>query len=234
MSLQTTGFTASARHDGSRVSGSEISRFELERARHALAYLKEKLGNDAVRDLLDEDFTRMTAEVSSWLDDSGGEWRSASVELIVSGPPAADFRRWYGETFRGDRQPVLRAGHPEHFVIRSEGAAGAEVIENIGETDLPWRVHYEPVDDADLPVDWRPEYPVRFASQLRDQDGRRVGFTMHEGSDESDGMHLRMTTVLPAATPDEVLHRHLRHYLIEFRNWTEAAWGELGHAGTES
>lgn len=86
----------------------------------------------------------MTAQVQAWARDSDGAWQSASMVLVVSGPPAADFRRWYGELFACDRQRVLRAGHPEHFVNRSWGAGSAEVIENVGETDLPWRIFYEP------------------------------------------------------------------------------------------
>ena len=65
---------------------------------------------------------------------------------------------------------------------------------------------------------------MRFASQLRDGDGQLIGYTLHEGPDAEDGMHLRMRTVLPAAAPQELARRHLHHYAIEFRNWTEVAW----------
>ncbi len=231
---KTDGFTAWARHETSKFTDGDISSFELDRARHALAYLKDKLGNDAIRDLLADDVAQMTAEAKSWLDASKGEWRSKWIELIVTGPPAADFYRWYGQMFANDRQELLRAAHPEHFVNRSTGSASAEVIENVGETELPWRISYEPIDDADLPVGWQPDYPVRFASQLRDQNGVQIGFTLHEGRDDPDGMHLRMTTVLPVATPDLLFHHHLRHYAIELRNWTQFAWSELEAAGTKS
>ena len=227
MSLQVSHFIARAEIAGRQLSDDDILRLELERARHALAYLKEKLGNDAVRELLREDAAEMTAQVRAWTSDSVGAWQSASMELVVSGPPAADFHRWYAELFARDRQHVLRAGHPEHFVNRSSGAGSAEVIENVGETELPWRISYEPVDDAELPVAWDADHPVRFASQLRDPDGQLMGYTLHEGRDADDGMHLRMTTVLPEAAPPEVARRHLHHYAIEFRNWAQVAWREL-------
>ena len=43
-----------------------------------------------------------------------------------------------------------------------------------------------------------------------------MGYTLHQGGDADDGMHLRMTTVLAAAAPQEVTQRHLHHYAIEF------------------
>lgn len=228
MSPPEASFAARAEITGRQLSGDDILRLELDRARHALAYLKEKLGNDALRDLLAEDVNQLTAQVRAWARDSEGAWQSASMELVVSGPSAADFHRWYIDLFARDRQGVLRAGHPEHFVNRSSGAGSAEVIENVGETELPWWISYEPVDDAELPIEWDPNHPVRFASQLRDRGGQLIGYTLHEGRDADDGMHLRMTTVLPAAAPRDIAQHHLRHYAIEFRNWTEAAWRELG------
>ena len=228
MSLREAEFAARAQLGDRQLSDDEILRLELDRARHALAYLKDKLGNDAVRDLLAEDVAQMTAQVRAWTRDSAGAWQSASMELVVPGPPAADFHRWYSELFARDRQQVLRAGHPEHFVNRSSGAGSAEVIENVGETELPWRISYEPVHDAELPVAWDPDHPVRFASQLRDPDGQLMGYTLHAGRDADDGMHLRMTTVLPAAAPQDIARRHLHHYAIEFRNWAQVAWRELG------
>ena len=227
MTVARHSFAARAEIDGRQLSDHDILLLELVRARHALAYLKDKLGNDVVRDLLAEDVTEMAATVQAWAQRSAGAWQSASMELVVPGPPAAKFRSWYTGLYARDREKVLRAGHPEHFVNRSSGAGAAEVIENVGETDLPWRIFYEPVDDAELPVAWNPDYPVRFASQLRDQDGQLAGYTLHEGRDADDGMHLRMTTVLPTAAPAQLAQRHLSHYAIEFRNWTRAAWLEV-------
>ena len=227
MSAADAGFRARAGLPGGPLTDADILRLELGRARHALAYLKARLGNDRMRDLAADDTAVMTSQVQAWMRESAGAWQSASMELVVSGPPAAAFKQWYADLFARDRQEILRAGHPEHFVNHSSGSGGVEVIENVGETDLPWRIFYEPVDDAELPVPWDPGYPVRFASQLRGPDGQLTGYTLHAGRDADDGMHLRMTTVLPARAPAELAERHLCHYAIEFRNWAEAAWREL-------
>ena len=176
MSAADTGFHARAGLPGGLLTDADILRLELDRARHALAYLKARLGNDRMRDLVADDTTVMSSQVQAWMRESAGAWQSASMELVVSGPPAAIFKAWYADLFARDRQEILRAGHPEHFVNHSSGAGGAEVIENVGETDLPWRICYEPVADAELPVPWDCDHPVRFASQLRDPDGQLMGY----------------------------------------------------------
>ena len=53
-------FAASAILGDQRLSNEDILRVELRRARHALAYLKQKLGNEAIRGLLKDDLAGMT------------------------------------------------------------------------------------------------------------------------------------------------------------------------------
>ena len=211
--------------DGRRWSDADIRALELTRARHALAYLKTRIGNDAMRRLLAEDVATTTARVRDWVRASGGTWASARVELVVQAPTARDFLTWYRTAMAGGHEVALRAGHPEHFVSHP-GSDGVEVVENVGETDLPWHIWYRPLPDGDdYPEPWDADCPVRFGSQLVDVDGLRVGYTMHALRDADDGTHVVMTTSLPAATPTEVLHRHLHHYAIEFRNWAHTAAG---------
>lgn len=78
-------------------------------------------------------------------------------------------------------------------------------------------------DEAALPAAWDPAYPVRFGMALLDASGRRVGYSMHQLRDATDGMHLQLRTFLPAAAPPELVRRHLHHFAIEFRNWTHTA-----------
>lgn len=207
-----------------RLTNCDIRDLELERARHALAYLKRKLGNDAMRALLNDDFRTMTAKVRDWVEASDGAWQSASVKLIVPGPSAAAFQAWYVTAMAEGREVELRAGHPEHFISHPR-PGNVEVVENVGETELPWQVFYRALpEDFAFPMAWDPSYSLHYGMELVDSDGLRIGYSMRQSRDADDGLHLQFTTHLPKAAAAEVVRRHLSHFAIEFRNWTRAAW----------
>lgn len=221
----TGHFAARASVDGQLLDEQDIRTEELARARHALAYLTERIGDARMRDLLADDIEDMTRRVRGWVEASGGRWQTGVTELVVPGPSATAFHLWYNQAMAKRRETVLRAGHPEHFVL-SPGDDGIEVVENIGETELPWRVFYRSVADEAFPMAWDPAYPVRFGAEIVDGDGLRVGFTMHQSRDAADGTHLHLRTLLPDAAPAALIDRHLRHFMIEFSNWTRVAWLE--------
>ncbi len=216
-------FHAVAAIGDERLDDRAIRDAELERARHALAYLKGKLGNDAMRRLLDDDLRATAAQVRGWVDASGGTWQSGSVHLTVPGPGAQAFQDWYVAAMAGGREAELRAGHPEHFISHPTPGL-VEVVENVGETALPWRVFYRTLpEEFAFPMAWDPSYALHYGMEIVDADGLRVGFSMRQARDEADGLHLRFTTFLPAAGPSELVRRHLNHFAIEFRNWTRTA-----------
>ncbi len=207
-----------------QIANRDIRDLELERARHALAYLKCKLGNDGMRRLLDDDLQAMTVKVRGWVEASGGAWQSGSVTLAVPGPSAQTFQDWYVAAMTGGREAELRAGHPEHFVSHPRPGT-VEVVENIGETELPWRVFYRALpESADFPMPWDVGYALHYGMEILDSDGLRVGYSMRQSRDQADGLHLRFTTFLPKAAPPDLVRRHLNHFAIEFRNWTRMAW----------
>ena len=171
-----------------------------------------------------------------WVEASGGAWQSGSLELTVPGPGAEAFQDWYTRIMATTaREAELRAGHPEHFV--SHPLPGrVEVVENIGETELPWRVFYHPLpEDSAFPSSWDSDYPTRAGMEILDEDGLRVGYSIRESCDEPDGrLRLKFTTHLPAAAPAELVGRHLHHFAIEFRNWTRTAWLEAATASSNT
>ena len=216
-------FRAVAAIGDERFDDRAIRDAELARARHALAYLKGKLGNDAMRRLLDDDLRAMTAEVRGWVEASDGAWQSGSMHLTGPGPRAPAFPEGYGAAMGGGGDAELRAGHPEHFISHPTPGL-VEVVENIGETALPWRVFYRALpEDFAFPMAWDPAFALHYGMEIVDADGLRVGFSMRQSRDEADGLHLRFTTFLPGAAPPELVRRHLNHFAIEFRNWTRAA-----------
>lgn len=202
-----------------------IRDIELARARRALAYLKAKIGNDAMRELLQDDLDSTTERSRQWVDASDGEWKSGVMELIVPGPGAEAFHAWFFQMMGQDRQTDLRAAHPEHFLNRPLGKH-AEVIENIGQDDLPWHIKLDfTPPDAEFPTEWDPDYPVstRLGAIINDAEGRRIGSAIHEMRDADDGLHIKLTIHLPRAAPNELIIGHLHHFSVEFRNWTRMA-----------
>ncbi len=221
-------FTTTATAEGARLTEHDIRSHELVRARRALAYLKTKVGDEAMRRLLADDVATMTATVRGWVEASAGRWRSAEITLATPGPGAVAFRDWYAQVVAEQRSAAMRAGHPEHY-LNTPGRDGIEVIEPVGETDLPWRIIYRTVDPTgDLPVAWPSDFPVRFAAEIVDGDGLRVGYSLRALRDVEGGMEMRLITCLPAACPDALLSRHLRHFAIEYRNWAVLATAEQG------
>ena len=151
-----------------------------------------------MRDLLKEDLLTTTAMVQGWSKASGGAWQTGSVELIVPGPSAAVFRQWYADAMPQGWELALRAGHPEHFISHPTHGLG-EVIENVGETELPWHIFYRDLaEDADLPSARDNRFPIHFAAEILDVDGVRVAYSMRELRDDRDRLHMKLTSSLPA------------------------------------
>ena len=218
-------FGARARIGARTLDDAAIRDIELTRARSALAYLKDRIGNGAMRDLLKEDTDRSQVRTREWVRASSGRWKWGSLELTVPDPRAATFHEFFMTMMKEDRQPELRAGHPEHFMNVPLGPH-AEVIENVGQDDLPWfiRLDFTP-PDAEFPAPWDPAYPPdhRLGAFINDADGLRIGSAIHEMRDAADGLQIKLTVILPDAAPDALVEGHLRHFAVEFRNWTRAA-----------
>ena len=228
-------FSARAIVAGRVLSNAAIRDIELVRARQALGYLKAKIGNAGMRDLLQNDLEHTQARNRAWVTASNGRWKSGVVELIVPGPRAAEFHAFFLTMMKEDRQADLRAAHPEHFMNVPLGRH-AEVIENVGQDELPWLIRLDFTSpDAAFPTAWDPAYPAehRLGAIIKDADGLRIGSAIHEMRDAHDGMHVKLTIHLPEAAPDALIAGHLHHFSVEFRNWTLASISRLGSLGHE-
>ena len=150
--------------------------------------------------------------------------------MTVPGPTASYFHHWFMANMQHRHEPIFRAGNPDHFVNHPLPEGGVEVIENVGEDALPWHIflefHQAPFE---LPSPWAPDYPAEFgfAALILDTERRRIGAAMHELRDVDTElgrvMQAKLTIILPDAAPQDLIYGHLRHFSIEFRNWTEMA-----------
>ena len=143
-----------------RLEPADLNAEEIARAHGALAYLKAKIGNDRMQELLADDIAETTKRTGDYARNSGG-WKSANFRLVVPGPGAAEFHHYFLQIMKEDRQLDLRAGHPDHFMNLPLGPT-AKVIENVGEDDLPWYIELEFTDDQErFPEKWDDAYPER-------------------------------------------------------------------------
>ncbi len=117
-----------------RLDPAHLDAEKLTPSRGALAYLKAKIGNDAMRKLLADDLAETTKRTADWAAASEG-WKSAGLRLVVPGPDASTFHDYVMEMMKQDRQLDLRAGHPDHFMNVPLGPK-AEVIENVNRYDF--------------------------------------------------------------------------------------------------
>ena len=121
---------------------------------------------------------------------------------------------------RDNMQLELRAGHPDHFMNMPLGPR-AEVIENVGEDDIPWFIGLEFTQDAArFTTTWDDSYPEHLGAIIRNLDDVIIGSAMHEMKDAADGTHIRLTITLPEAAPEQLVRGHLEHFAVEFGNWT--------------
>ena len=126
-----------ASFDGASLTDADVRDLELLRARRSLAYLKDRIGNDGMRELLKADLDAATAQNAAWVEQSGGAWRSGALTMRVPGPGAANFHDWFMGNMKRRNEPVFRAGHPDHFMNHPLPDGRAEVIENVGEDERP-------------------------------------------------------------------------------------------------
>lgn len=213
--------------NGVALNEDDIRGMELLRARRSLAYLKDVIGNDTMRTLLADDLDAATRQTAEWVERSAGAWRSGALTMRVPGPDAVSFHHWFMGNMKLRNEPVFRAGHPDHFLNHPLPDGGAEVIENVGEDERPWHIFLRfHGADTEFPTQWDPSYPLQqsFGVVISDANGLRIGSAMHELRDGADGgLEVKLTVHLPQAAPAELVDGHLRHFAVEFRNWTEMA-----------
>lgn len=217
---------------GVHLSDADIRDMELIRSRRSLAYLKDRIGNDAMQELLADDLSESTARVQRWLEESAGSWQSDSLTMTVEGPSAKYFHAWFMGNMKRRNEGLFRAGHPDHFMNHPLPDGRAQVIENIGEDNLPWLIFLSFTGtETSFPTEWDGEFPLEnsFGAFILDRDGRSIASAMHELRDADSGqLQAKLTVSLPAAAPPGLVAGHLRHFSIEFRNWTEMARNGVG------
>ncbi|MFJ7495850.1 hypothetical protein ACIQZB_32640 [Streptomyces sp. NPDC097727] len=80
--------------DGTEYAQDDIRRWELDRSRTALTLLKDRIGDELMRELLAPDLRAADRMMAPLPGVSGGAWRSAASEMEIDGNDADGFLTW--------------------------------------------------------------------------------------------------------------------------------------------
>ncbi|MFE4513385.1 hypothetical protein ACFRMQ_04180 [Kitasatospora sp. NPDC056783] len=206
--------------DGTEYTRDDIRQWELDRARNALTLLKNRIGDESMRELLAQDLRTADEIMAPLPDASGGAWKSAVTEMEIDGITAEEFLTWWqGRLASADRQALL-AANPEHYLADSADGV-VEIIETIGSGPLRFFLTFH--DGVAIEDEGHETYPVRIGGTGRLTDGTEICRVMHEFGDGPRGLRIHLTIQFPASAPEHVFTGHKWHFACEFLNWLEAA-----------
>lgn len=221
--------------NGRPVSREERLEKELERARVALALLKEAIGPNRMRDLLQEDLQKSDQDYVTWYKSAGNGCKQSQTKIRVKGMKAGDFLQWFGRINQQQDIAALLAANPEHYLILPnvrDGQRGQELIETMGMHGQP--VHFQLTfpDTASLePGLLDTSYPYGMvAFGTLSSNGMDVGVrAVHQFRDTEDGFEAQLMIQFPDGAPDELVEGHQWHLAIEFNNWIQACQDSFNH-----
>jgi hypothetical protein len=150
--------------------------------------------------------------------------------LAVKGLKATPFLHWLDGQF--DKEAVMLAAEPDHFVIAPHADARVTIVETLGE--YVCQIHLPPYDgaatwDAAVVDELLPEseYQFRRIARITLPDGTLVGRMLTQFGDTAEGFNASLTAYFPTACPEDVFEHHRQHLAVEFRNWIIAAASEV-------
>jgi hypothetical protein len=222
----TTSLTNARVHLVDDDTDVRIAGFELFSARRALALLKSRLGRTRILELLADEIEAGDRLMRRHVERSSGQTASGTTVLRAHGISAAQFGRWLGSSF--DREDVMLAAHPEHYVVHNEGPGRAHIVETLGEQVVSffmggWDESAEVPGSGSSADDGH-------RSKLALADGTVVGSVATLFTDADDGFTARLSVTLPVTCAPEAVEQHLQHFAVEFHNWILNAARELSES----
>jgi hypothetical protein len=198
----------------------DIDGFELTSARRALAVLKARIGRARMLELIADDITDGDAFIHDALARSDGRQATGTTTLRIVGLDARTFGAWLAGSF--DREDVMLAAHPEHYVIHNEGPGRAHIVETLdGHVCSFFMGGWDESEEHDDTVD-----AAAHRSRTALSDGTVFGSVATLFRDTDDGFEAVLSVTLPAACAPAAIDQHLEHFAVEFRSWILRAAAE--------
>ncbi len=200
---------------------------DLEQLKSQLIERKNALGHDGIRARLRRELalSDMVARLVARM--SRGRRAYSVIEIVSPAGTAEAFANWFEEVARLNREDVMLAALPEHYLIATDAAGRQEVIETNGGAPMVARFFVDYADLSSLRSEADPDYPVQVAGVARAPNGAAIGGVRHQFRNEGAGFRAKLTVEFPSLIMPSVVTGHCWHLACEFSNWIRAAIGEL-------
>lgn len=204
---------------------------DLEQLRQQLLDRKHALGHGGIRALLRRELalSDLVARLVARL--SRGRRRYSVIEIFSPVGNAEAFANWFEEVARLNREDVMIAALPEHYLIATDAVGRQEVIETNGGAPMAARFFVDYTDLSSLVSEADPDYPIQVAGVARAPNGAAIGGVRHQFRNEGTGFRAKLTVEFPSLIMPSVVAGHRWHLACEFSNWIRAAIAEL-HPGS--
>ncbi|WP_173142392.1 hypothetical protein [Kibdelosporangium persicum] len=220
-----TRLGATIDHAGGRLSHEEIDFLNAAEARTACITARQSYGVEGIthlyRDLLQAS-DRMWKEVNAETGKKG-PMQFATADVTVTGLTIDELRGALGPASLSRDYASL---NPDHYFIEENGD-GMHAMETFGMYGAPTEMHL--IADPAMPVPVEPAagYLVLTAgSTSLASDGTEINvLAFHQYKPLENGFAVKLGSLYPAATPQQIVEGHKIHMAIEFRSMCELAAG---------
>ncbi|CDT20069.1 hypothetical protein [Vibrio coralliirubri] len=212
-------------YSGVILNNNDIIAMDLERSHKALKFIKAKFHHH-VKYFLKDEIAITTQQSEKYVEDSEGKWKSGYTKITMPFLTYQEYHSWFMKKLASRDEIALQDGHPDHYLnaVSESNPNLVEIIENLGEDELPWFLIGEFVDSVAVPFERDETYPADFCLRIKSSNNVVLGYATHEfKNDKHNNCNIKLTIILPEKAPDYLIKGHLNHFTIEFRNWYLAA-----------
>lgn len=203
-----------------------VSTANIAQERELLADAKMLAGNEQMQRLVAGDL--LLSDPISALAALPKQWAVSQIEIESSLGTAQGFADWFSRAMERDDERAMLLACPDHYLIRSLGANGQDVIEETGGALVVSHFMIDYSKPSNLPAAIDPEFSVRLTGPALNKAGVQIGGVCHQFRDLSQGFRMRLAVFFPATLPFWYISEHRWHLACEFSNWITAYVKETG------
>ncbi len=209
--------------DGKVLSLKQLLDLPLEKAKVALASTREAIGKEKTLELFKPELDRgdkMWEEIANG-SPAGKNYQEAYVEVETENISLIQFMLFNQSLMKTNNLYLPSTIHPEHYYFNGDTKSGRQVIiETFGMYKDPSYLDLRPGGKEDYPVTPGKNVDIVMAGKTflanTGEDTKMLG--MHQLSNSSNGMKVKLGVFLPENAPKDIAEGHKWHLMVEFNN----------------